>query len=220
MSTNNKHLSAVQTIFYLTVSILINAMGNGLTVALNLGSAMWTASAVNISNYFNIQLGSIMVGLGVTCIVINAIINKKVDWKKILGNLVFMVPFSYLVAMFSLLFAYSGIGELPLAIRVFLDIFGIMMLATGVSIYQRVNLILHPIDELMHSIRFIYCKGNPAIAQIVSFIPPMLILIGMFIISGQLYAVNIGTLVSLLFQGSFVGLADKYIFPSLKHRFL
>lgn len=48
--TQNKELSNVRLLIYFIVSLMFNCLGNALTVALNLGSALWTAAAVNISD--------------------------------------------------------------------------------------------------------------------------------------------------------------------------
>ena len=37
--------------FFLFVSIFLNAFSNALTVSTNMGSAIWTASAVNLSHW-------------------------------------------------------------------------------------------------------------------------------------------------------------------------
>ena len=44
-------------------------------------------------------------------------------------------------------------------------------------------------------------------------------LIIMFALSGQLYAVNLGTIAALLCQGAWIGWADKRVFASLPHYF-
>ena len=77
---------------------------------------------------------------------------------------------------------------------------------------------LHPVDDLMQIIRFKYFKGNATIAQLVVFMPPVIAIIVAVLVSHHIYAVNVGTIFALLFQGSLVGLADKYLFPSLKHQ--
>lgn len=93
-----------------------------------------------------------------------------------------------------------------------------MFISIGISIYQRINVVLHPADDLMQIIRFDYVHGNPAIAQVLSFTPPLIAIIVIYFFTGNIYAVNIGTIFALLFQGAMVGVADKVVFPALKHR--
>lgn len=44
--------------FFLFVSIFLNAFSNALTVSTNMGSAIWTASAVNLSHWVHLSLGN------------------------------------------------------------------------------------------------------------------------------------------------------------------
>lgn len=209
-------LSMKHKLIYLMLSIVMNAMGNGITVALNLGSAMWTASAVNISKYTGYPLAWIMIILGTFTILVNGWITKEWNVKRIIGNYLFMVLFSFLVGLFAQFFVYLGMASLPYFVRMGLDIGGIFLLACGVSLYQRLHLVIHPIDEYMNSIRYYLCRGHATLGQWVSFLPPIVLTFVMVWITKQLYAVHIGTLVSLLFQGAFTGWADRHIFPSIQ----
>ncbi|MCL1631638.1 hypothetical protein M3N64_06710 [Sporolactobacillus sp. CPB3-1] len=224
MSVLANHAAAVHThrhnenLFYLAISIFFNAFGNALTISLNLGSALWTASAVNFTALTSISVSWILFASGILVIIANALIIRKVDWHRILGNLIFMVPFSYLVGLLSTCLGAFGINELPLLLRVVLDVAGICFISLAISIYQRVNLMLHPCDDLMQIIRFKYFKGNATIAQLVTFMPPVVITLICWFFLHQLYAINVGTVFALLFQGSLVGVFDKFVFPSLKHQ--
>ncbi len=62
-ATQNKELSNVRLLIYFIVSLMFNCLGNALTVALNLGSALWTAAAVNISDVTPVSLSMIVVHL-------------------------------------------------------------------------------------------------------------------------------------------------------------
>ena len=43
-----RRLTVPELLFYLILSIILNSFANGLAVASNLGSAVWTSSAVNL----------------------------------------------------------------------------------------------------------------------------------------------------------------------------
>lgn len=202
----------------LLVSIMINSLGNALTVSLHLGSAMWTASAVNLSHLFPVSLGNMLLLEGVAVVAVNAVLLHHADWHRMLGNFCFMIPFSYLVSGLASLMVQSGINNLPLISRVLLDIVGIMLIAAGISIYQRINLILHPNDDLMQIIRFRFLHGNAILAQLVAYATPITIIIMTLIVKHTIWAVNIGTLVALIFQGSFIATSDKWVFRKLKHQ--
>ena len=189
-----------------------------MTVSLNLGSALWTAAAVNISDDTPLSLSSMLFIFGVLIIITNVILLKKFDVRRIIGNFVFMVPFSALVGAFSPLLVNIGITELPLPVRVVLDCLGVVFISIAISIYQRINWMLHPADDLMQIVRFKFFKGNSSLAQFVVFLPPIAAIAVSYALTHQIYAINVGTVFALMFQGSLVGVFDKLVFTDLKHR--
>jgi uncharacterized membrane protein YczE len=201
-------------------SLVLNGFGNGLTVALNLGSALWTASAVNLSHTFTLRLSWVLLLEGVAVVIVNALILGQLDWRRILGNFLYMIPFSFLVSGWADLIRLTPVVTWPLAVRVVLDLLGVVCIGSAVSVYQRLNIMLHPNDDFMQIIRFRFLHGNAAAAQPASFIPPIMISTVCWAATGAIYAVNIGTLFSLLAQGAVVGLADRWLFPRLQHRHL
>ncbi|MCJ8185651.1 hypothetical protein MOV07_14420 [Lactiplantibacillus pentosus] len=202
---------------FLGLSLLINSVGHALTVVMNLGSAVWTASAVNLYHLWPLSLQATLFTCGVVVVIMNAILIHQIIWRRIIGNLLFTLPFSVLIQWFTGLIQRTGITALPLGIRIMIDVFGVLCVALATSIYQRANLILHPNDDFMQIIRFRYLKGNATIAQMVHYIPPVIIMVITFLISGQLWAVNVGTAICLFFQGTFIGYFDKHVFLNLKH---
>lgn len=155
---------------------------------------------------------------GIIVIMTNIIILGRFDFKRVLGNLIFMVPFSWLVGVFEVQLLKLHITHLPLWSQVILDCLGVVLIAVAISIYQRVNWMLHPVDDLMQIIRFKYLQGNATVAQLLVFTPPIVAIVISLLVTHQLYAINIGTLFALAFQGTIVEIADKVVFPSLKHQ--
>ena len=213
-----KKLTVGQQIFYLTFSVLINALGNAFTVILNLGSALWTAAAVNLIYVIPISLTLVLVMKNVFGIIANICMLREVDLRRIAGNLLFMLPFSYLVGFFTTLLRPVHLTHLPLIAQIILDLFGVVLIGVAISIYQRVNLILHPLDDMMQIMRFKYLRGNAVKAQLAAYTPPIIVIVVLVLLTHQIHAVNIGTIFALLFQGTIVGYADVWIFPSLKHQ--
>jgi len=202
---------------FLGLSLLINAIGHALTVVMNLGSAVWTASAVNLYHLWPLSLRATLFICGVAVVIMNTLLIHKLVWRRIIGNLLFTLPFSFLIQWFTELIQRTGITELALGLRIVIDVFGVLCVALATSIYQRANLILHPNDDFMQIIRFRYLHGNATIAQMVHYIPPVIIMVITFLLSGQLWAVNVGTVICLFFQGTFIGYFDKHVFLNLKH---
>lgn len=79
-----RSLTTGETVKYFIISILLNTLGNGLTVSTNLGSAVWTASAANISAISGIKLGTVLLLYGMVVIVLNAILLHEIDLHRIL----------------------------------------------------------------------------------------------------------------------------------------
>jgi uncharacterized membrane protein YczE len=196
----------------------MNSIGNGLTVATNMGSPVWTASAANIAYFFDASIGTVLIIYGIVQIFINCLLLMEINPHRIIGNLIFIGFFGPLVAIFKNFFLYYlDVGSAPLLLRIILVFIGITMVAIAVSIYQRVNLILHPGDEMTNIIRFKYTNGNAQTAQLINFLIPVIVIFLIGIVSHYLVAVNIGTLFALLGQGIIIGLADRLIFSKLSH---
>ncbi|WP_461213781.1 hypothetical protein [Lacticaseibacillus sp. GG6-2] len=220
MQQPKTHLSSAKLLGMFSFSLILNGFGNGLTVAMNLGSALWTSSAVNLSHAFSVSLLTILLLEGVAVVITNTMILGHIDWRRIFGNFLYMIPFSFLVSGFAYVIRLTPVVDLPLAARVVLDLLGIVCIGSATSIYQRINVLLHPNDDFMQILRFRFLHGNAAAAQPVSFIPPIVLDLLCLLFTHQLYAVNIGTLFSLVAQGAIVGVADRHVFPKLKHRHL
>lgn len=213
-----RNLSSYEAIFLLIIAIGINALGMGLTVATNFGSAMWTASAVNIANFFNLSLGLVLIVYGVVQIIINNLLSQTIDYRRIIGNLIVVFFFGMLVAVFTNFFKALGVPDLSVPMRVILDILGTLFVGIGISISQRISLLLHPWDELTNILRFKYLKGDPRKAQIVTFLIPLTIILILFLKIGRIDAVNFGTIFAFCFQGSVIGWSDVHIYKRLIHR--
>lgn len=230
---SNRTISLTQSLGYFAISLVINSLGNVLTLISSdhihpsfLGSAYWTAADADLGHAF---LGNnawvlfwAFFGLGVFISFLNAFLLKKLDWKRIGGNIAFMLPFSLFIQWFANLFeslpqATSWVGDI---LYVLLNFFGVFLIGTAISIYQRVNLVLHSQDDLFQIIRFKYVHGNAAVAMWLSYLPPTIFGLIVFLATGRIDNIGIGTIFAFLCQGSFTGWADKHVFPKLKHQAL
>jgi len=206
-----------QRMRFLGFSIVLNSAANALTISTNLGSAVWTGSSVNLSNWIHVPLGTTLFGYGIVITLLNQLLLGKFDRKRFVSNLLYIVPFSYLVEWIGYFWDWLGVGNLSLTGRVIVDIIGLFGVAFAVSIYQRCNIIMHPNDDLSYIIRFRFLHGSAVIAQWASYLPPLTIIILSFIFTGQLHAIGFGTVWALATQGIVMAWADVHVFPSLKH---
>lgn len=231
-------ISMTTAITYFVVSLIFNSAGNVLTLVSSakihvkiLGSAYWTAAENNFGFAFHWSLFWAFLGLGLLTTMLNFILIGHWSWSRLIGNLIFLIPFSSLIQFFDGVFsnyfpATSSI--LGTIVYVFVNFLGVTFIAVAISIYQRVNLALHPADDLMQILRFKYFDGSAAKAMWCSYIPPTLIAIAAVVMDGifqgsflnGLANFGLGTVFAFLFQGGITGWSDKHIFPSLKHQAL
>ena len=202
---------------FLTLSILVNSFFNALTDTTHLGSAIWTSSAVSLSNWTHVSLGNILFLEGVVVAFTNLLLLGRFDYFRLVRNLLFITPFSYLLAFFERIFFHLGVPGLGLGWRIVLDVIGLFGVACAVSLYQRANIIMHPNDDMPYILRFRFLHGSPVTSQWLSNVPPLLIVLGVFAATKQLYAFGWGTLYNILTQGAIIGWADKHFLPILHH---
>ncbi|MFD1124734.1 YitT family protein [Lentilactobacillus raoultii] len=202
---------------YLCLSIIINSAGNALAISSNLGSAVWTASAVNLSKWINISLGTTLFLYGIIVTITNQLMIGSFDRRRFVSNLLYTIPFSYLVQFFQWIFDSLGVPTYSFWLRLILDMIGLFCVAMAVSMYSRENLIMHPNDDLAYIIRFKYISGSAVLSQWLSYIPPVIISTLAYLFTGKVFAIGFGTAFALIFQGSMMKWSDTHAFPKLKH---
>lgn len=233
---NSRIISMPTSIFYFVISLVINSAGNVLTLVTSakihpsfLGAAYWTAGEANLGVALGWNLFWAFLIFGILITILNAILVHHWDWRRALGNLIFMIPFSALIQVFQNFFIgkyqiYRGLSSAHtpgmVIFYILVNFFGVALIGTAISIYQRVNLVLHPADDLMQILRFRYFNGNANIAMWTSYIPPTLMLVLAFVVTKNFVNLGLGTIFALLFQGGITGVADRIIFPNLKHQAL
>lgn len=215
--TQNNPLST--RILALALGLLINAFGNGLTVATNMGTSPWTASEVNIAHLLGTAVGWPMLIVGLLTAIANQILIRHWDGWRFVGEVAFISCFSYFVNTFVALFTRLGVPRLPLMPKLAVCLVGVVIFCCAISLYQRANLVMHPNDDTTNILRFLYLHGRVIIAQLINFLIPMLIIAITFLISHRIYSVNIGTVFCIFFNGPLIGLSDQYVWPSLHHNF-
>ncbi|GAB5057206.1 DUF6198 family protein [Companilactobacillus alimentarius] len=204
---------------YLIFAIILDAFANALMIDSNMGSAVWTASAVNISELLHSSYGTTLFIYAVIVTIVNQLLIGKFDSHIFISNLLFSLPFSYLVGFFSDVLNPLHFEMKPIYVRLVIDVAGLILVSIGTSIYQRCNLIQHPNDEMAYLLRFKYLHGSAGWGQLVSYTPPVIIMIICFLVSGRILSVGIGKILAMFCQGIIIGISDKIVVPSLKHHY-
>ncbi|GEO44244.1 membrane protein [Companilactobacillus alimentarius] len=197
----------------------MNAFGNGLCISADMGSGLWTAAAVNLNKWFAINIGLVLFIFGVVNALTNQFLIKHFDGRRLVGQILYVLFFSYFVDIFTNLLTAVGVPNLPIVVRAILSCLGVVFFCVAISLYQRANIVMHPNDDTTNILRFFYLKGNSTKAQIIDFLPPIIIIVIAAFAIHNVYSVNIGTLFSFMFNGILIATADKIIWPQLKHNF-
>ncbi|MEJ6400946.1 hypothetical protein [Nicoliella lavandulae] len=218
---NNKAASnSMKTrITALVLGLCINALGNGLTIASNTGSALWTAAAVNLGNEFKISSTIFIFAFGVFNAVLNQFLMMKLNIIRFLEEIAYVVFFSYGIQIFIQMFESFGVQNQSFIIRSVFSIIGVTMIGISISMYQRANIFMHPNDDTSNILRFKFLNGSAIKAQFLDLSFPVLLIIITSLTTGKLYAVNFATIYFFFTNGIVVKYADKLIWPRLIHNF-
>ncbi|EEJ71825.1 YczE/YyaS/YitT family protein [Lactobacillus ultunensis] len=215
----NKNDPMKRRVAGLIAGLVINAVGNGLTVSTNMGTSPWTASEVNLAYLFHLPVGIPIFTIGALAAIVNQILIKQFDKVRFFGELLFVGFFSYFVDIFLDFFNKLGVPNLPIWLKIILCFIGIFTFCCAISFYQRANIFMHPSDDTTNILRFRYFKGNVIKAQLVNFSVALIIIIVCVALTHKIYSVNIGTIICLFANGPLIAFADRHLWHSLHHNF-
>lgn len=196
-------------IVLLCLSVLLNAFGNALTVKAALGSAPWTAAGLNLSDMLGITVGNALIIIGFIALMADDLLRRRWNRMKDVYNFLYVLSFGYVIDGW--LFVMQSIAINGLFLRIAVCVIGVMCIAAALSIYFRVNLVLHPFDDLLKILRDKYLHGNVVLAQRISLGVPLLFGLAAGIIRHRLIGISLGTAISFLCMGYFILLFDKTI---------
>ena len=204
----------------LIIGLGLNALGNGITIASNTGSAVYTAASVDLFKLTGwLSISYFIFGWGLLNDVINMFLLKKMEWWRFIKGLIYITFFSYFVDVFSKIAVWLGLSAQGFWFRTLFSLIGTILIGISISIYQRANLFLHPNDDMTNILRFDYFKGSAVWAQFVDLLLPVSAILWSWLVLGHLYAVSIATVCYFLFNGLVIKYTDRWIWPSLKHNF-
>lgn len=138
--------------------LILNAFGNGLCISANMGSGLWTASAVNLNKWLGWNTGLLLFIIGVINAITNQFLIKRFDGKRLVGEVLYVLFFSYFVNIFTDLLNMVGVPSLPIVIRAILSCLGVAFFCVAISLYQRANIVMHPNDDTTNILRFFIFK--------------------------------------------------------------
>lgn len=190
--------------------LVVMAMGVVLMKRVDLGISPITAVPAAISAITPFSLGNMTIFLHALCVVGQIIVVKRVTLKSLLTMLV-GVPFGYIIDGLMLLFDPGALGW---ALRIVLLLIGLALSGLGVLLVVGSDLMLPAPDELSHTISQVYRKKLSNVKIISDAIYVAVAVAVDLIFSRRVFTVGIGTVLSVLLVGRFVGWFGK-LFPKL-----
>lgn len=198
-----------KSMVWLVVSVLLNAFGNALTVKAALGSAPWTAASLNVSSALGITVGQALIIAGGIVLIVDDFLRGHWNRMKDLFNFLYVLSFGYLIDAW--LFVMQHMAVNGMIVRVTVCTIGILCIGCALSIYFRINLVLHPFDDLMKIMQEKFFHGHIVPAQRLSLGIPLAIGLAVGLIRHDLIGISLGTVISFLCTGYFIVLFDKLV---------
>ena len=190
--------------------LVVMAMGVVLMKRVDLGISPITAVPAAISAITPFTLGNMTIFLHALCVVGQIAIVHRVTLKSLLTMLV-GVPFGYIIDGLMLLF---DPGPLGWALRIVLLVVGLALSGLGVQLVVASDLMLPAPDELSHTISQVYRKKLSNVKIVSDAIYVAIAVAVDLIFSRRVFTVGVGTVLSVLLVGRFVGWFGK-LFPRL-----
>ena len=190
--------------------LVVMAMGVVLMKRVDLGISPITAVPAAISAITPFTLGNMTIFLHALCVVGQIIVVKRVTLKSILTMLV-GVPFGYIIDGLMLLF---NPGPMGWPLRCVLLVVGLALSGLGVLLVVGSDLMLPAPDELSHTIAQVYQKKLSNVKIISDAIYVAIAVAVDLIFTHRVVTVGVGTVLSVLLVGRFVGWFGK-LFPKL-----
>jgi uncharacterized protein len=210
----NNHIRT-RLMFFLLGLVLV-AFGNALSIISTAGNGLWTAAALGMAQWSGVSISFILMMIALIVIGINLLLSGRFSWVTVSGELLFVLLFSQLIHFFVTALSKNFTVPVDLWLRIFLAIVGITIVCLGTSFYQRANLWMYPTDSLTTLLTRRFFHHHFAWAQLVAFVPPVILITATTFHLHAVVGVQVGTLFSLACNGSLIAFFNKRVFPFLR----
>jgi uncharacterized membrane protein YczE len=175
----------------------------------NLGITPITSIPAAVSEITPFTLGNVTIALHVLCVIGQIILLRRVTLKSLLTIVVGFV-FGYIVDGLMLLIPDRALFR-NLLVRCVMLLAGTVCNGLGVALIVGSDLMLPAPDEMTHTIAQVYGKklANVKIISDACYVAVAVVID--LLATGRVYTVGIGTVVSVLLTGRFIGLFTKII---------
>ncbi len=205
----NKEKFARRLIQY-ALGLVVMALGVVCLKRVELGISPITSVPAAVSNITPLTLGTSTTLLHGLCVIGQVLVLRRVTLKAVLTLLV-GVPFGWVIDLFMWVFPAA---ELSIVLRAVILIFGLALSGLGVQMIVGCDLMLPAPDELTHTISQVSGKKLSNIKIIADAIYVSIAIAVDLIFTGTVSTVGIGTILSVLLTGRFIGWFNR-LFPKL-----
>ncbi|XMB66583.1 DUF6198 family protein [Mycoplasmatota bacterium zrk1] len=197
----------MRKLYYLTISIMFNALGTTLMVKTDLGLTAWGSSAYSVANYFDIKIGTAFIILSVVFYIVACMIMKEFQGVNAILSFAFAFSFGLFVNIFVDIFSGLSISSFPL--RIIINLLGLYILLFGVAIHLKIKIALHPMDVYLYALQ--KKLKNITLGTYIAYFTAFIIVVLFGALKGEIVGVGIGTLCTLLLSGIILNLNDRIV---------
>ena len=205
----NKEKFARRLIQY-ALGLVVMALGVVCFKRVEVGIPPITSVPAAVSNITPLSLGTATTLLHALCVIGQVAVIRRVTLKSMLTLLV-GVPFGWIIDLLLWVFPAS---ELSLALRTIILIIGLALNGLGVQLIVGCDLMLPAPDALTHAISKVHGRKLSNVKIVADAIYVAIALSIDLIATGKVSSVGIGTILSVLLTGRFIGWFNK-LFPKL-----
>lgn len=192
---------------YLLIAIFGNALGTALMEQTNIGMTAWGSSALNVSNYLDVSLGTGFIILSVFFYSVAIVLARKIILKQGLYSALFLVSYAYLTDLF--LFVIPSFESYPYIFRIIINLFGLLILLFSIAVHLRINFAVHPMDVFLKEMQS--KMKSIALGTYASYLIGFSVGICFGLLYGSIEGIGLGTLFTLTLSGITLKLYNKYI---------
>lgn len=193
------------------IGLLVMALGVVLIKRAEIGISPLSAIPAAVSNITPFTLGNTTIAFHICCVILQVAVVRKIDLKTVL-ILPLAVVFGYIIDLLMFLLPMQGMG---LALRCAVSFGGIVATGLGIVIIVGADLMLPAPDAFLRAVsgKFGIPLSRVKIAGDALWV--VITLAIELISSGRVVSIGVGTVLSVLLTGKFVGLWGKWL-PWLK----
>lgn len=191
--------------------LLIMAMGIVLIKRAEIGISPLSAIPAAVSNITPFTLGNTTIAFHVCCVLLQILVVRKIDLKTVL-ILPLAVVFGYIIDLFAFLLPLEGMA---LWLRFLVSLGGIVLTGLGIVMIVGADLMLPAPDALLRAVSGKYGVPLSRVKIIGDALWVVITLAIELMFSGHVVSIGVGTVLSVLLTGRFVG-AFSRLLPGLE----